>query len=337
MMIRLIAIAVLFACVVQPAEARKPVSDPARFLCANLKIACSKHAPKQKRQKPPKKTAKAPAKPVAKPAAKPVAKLPGPAPAKPVAKPAAKPVAKLTKPAPAKPLSKSEPPPPPKRPESQQEQAVVAPAKPVQKPSGTQVVAPPSVGPPPADEGAACRAELERLGAEFEIPRDFEPGPGCSVANPVELKSLRTRNGSISLPGRPTLNCVFARQFLTWLGDVAGPVVAAHEDSSLAALSTGPGFQCRGRNGEASAKLSEHAFGNAIDIDGLVTGSKKRIEIAAVSDPASPAYRVLMALRVSACGYFTTVLGPGANAAHASHYHFDLGIHGKSANYRICE
>ena len=44
-----------------------------------------------------------------------------------------------------------------------------------------------------------------------------------------------------------------------------------------------------------------------------------------------------MALRISACGYFTTVLGPGANAAHAEHYHFDLGLHGKSGNYRICE
>ena len=47
--------------------------------------------------------------------------------------------------------------------------------------------------------------------------------------------------------------------------------------------------------------------------------------------------RWLMALRVSACGYFTTVLGPGANAAHAEHYHFDLGMHGKSGSYRICE
>jgi hypothetical protein len=42
-------------------------------------------------------------------------------------------------------------------------------------------------------------------------------------------------------------------------------------------------------------------------------------------------------LRTSACGYFTTVLGPGADAAHASHYHFDLGVHGKSGNYRICK
>jgi hypothetical protein len=44
-----------------------------------------------------------------------------------------------------------------------------------------------------------------------------------------------------------------------------------------------------------------------------------------------------MVLRTTACGYFTTVLGPGSNLAHATHYHFDLGVHGKSGNYRICE
>jgi hypothetical protein len=317
MMIRLIAIpiAIVIACAGEPADARKAANDPARFLCANLKIACSKRPAKPKRDKKPvRKTAKAPAKPLAKP----VAEAPKPAPVKPVPKPE-----------PRVELQPSQP---------EQKQAVVAPTKPVQKPAGGgEVVPAPREGPPPADNGAACRADLVQLGADMEIPQGFEPGQGCSVANPVLLKSLRTRTGSVALPGRPILNCAFAKRFVTWLDDVAAPIVAAHEDAALAALSTGTGFQCRGRNGEPAAKMSEHAFGNAIDIDGLVVGGRKRIEIAAVSDSTNPAYRLLMALRISACGYFTTVLGPGSNAAHASHYHFDLGIHGKSGNYRICE
>jgi hypothetical protein len=44
-----------------------------------------------------------------------------------------------------------------------------------------------------------------------------------------------------------------------------------------------------------------------------------------------------MAFRTAACGYFTTVLGPGANAAHASHFHFDLAMRGKNGDHRICE
>jgi hypothetical protein len=42
-------------------------------------------------------------------------------------------------------------------------------------------------------------------------------------------------------------------------------------------------------------------------------------------------------MRQAACGWFTTVLGPGADAAHAEHVHFDVLRHGASDNYRICE
>jgi len=314
---RLFAVAIVILCASHLADARKrpAAAVPERFLCENLKIGCPKRLarPKLKRKASTKTT---------RPAAKTLAELP-PEPAKP---------------APIKPIPKPEPPLEAKPIEPKQRQAVIAPIKPVEKPqSGEPMAPPPGAAPPPADADATCRSDIERLGGEIEIPQGFEPGQGCSVANPVQIESLRTRAGTVSLPGRPILNCTFARQFLTWLGDVAAPVVAAHEDSSLAALSTGSAYQCRGRIGEASARMSEHAFGNAIDIDAVIVGGKKRIEIAAVSDPANPAYRMLMALRISACGYFTTVLGPGSNAAHASHYHFDLGIHGKTGSYRVCE
>jgi hypothetical protein len=64
---------------------------------------------------------------------------------------------------------------------------------------------------------------------------------------------------------------------------------------------------------------------------------KRQIGVAAVADESNPDHRLLMALQLTACGYFTTVLGPGANAAHANHYHLDLGVHGNSGNYRICD
>jgi len=54
-------------------------------------------------------------------------------------------------------------------------------------------------------------------------------------------------------------------------------------------------------------------------------------------ESASPSFQVLRGLRATACGYFSTVLGPGTNQAHASHFHFDMAVHGKSQNYRICE
>jgi hypothetical protein len=199
------------------------------------------------------------------------------------------------------------------------------------------------LGKPPAEpkvaalEAADCQADLRKLGAEFSIPAMEVTAAACRVVAPVQLSSVSTSLGAVDLPGGPILDCSFARQFLKWLTEIAVPVVASLSASKLEAVSTGPGFQCRMRTGDSSGKISEHALGNAIDIDGLVLANGGRIEIPDVSNEAHPNHRVLMALRRSACGYFTTVLGPGSNAAHESHYHFDLGKHGKSGDHRICE
>ena len=41
------------------------------------------------------------------------------------------------------------------------------------------------------------------------------------------------------------------------------------------------------------------------------------------------------AIRGAACLYFTTVLGPGSNAAHDDHLHLD--VKARNGGYRICE
>jgi hypothetical protein len=184
--------------------------------------------------------------------------------------------------------------------------------------------------------GDDCRAELLKRQVEFTVPEHVAATGQCAVANPVLVKSVTTPGGKVKLPEEPLLNCAFARQFTTWLSDIAASVVSEMAPARLHSLSTGPGYECRTRNGDSSGKISEHAFGNAIDISGITLVNRIRIEIPDVADPAAVHHRLLMALRLSACGYFTTVLGPGFNAAHASHYHFDLGQHGKSGNYRIC-
>jgi hypothetical protein len=159
----------------------------------------------------------------------------------------------------------------------------------------------------------------------------------CKVANPVQITTIYSSTGRINFPAEPVLNCIFAKQFTTWVSDIAGPVVKAETGEALAAISTGPGYECRGRNGDGSGKISEHAFGNAVDITSFRLKSRESMPVANVTRTGNVESKWLMALRVSACGYFTTVLGPGSNAAHAEHYHFDLGLHGRSGNYKICE
>ena len=114
-------------------------------------------------------------------------------------------------------------------------------------------------------------------------------------------------------------------------------IINTQNNTKLVKVSTGPGYECRGRNGNSSAKMSEHAFGNAVDITTFTTADGKVFQMSDARNPASPVFEVLRGLRTSACGYFSTVLGPGSNEAHAFHFHFDMGMHGKSENYKICE
>lgn len=191
--------------------------------------------------------------------------------------------------------------------------------------------------PAPGDDFAACRAELARLGAKFSVPAIQATESRCTVSNPVQISAIATPAGKVDFPGGPILNCIFAKSFTAWVSDIAAPVVRVHTGEALIAIATGSSYECRNRNGDTTAKISEHASGNAIDIMAFKLADKESLPVANVQKTGNVESRWLMALRISACGYFTTVLGPGSNAAHAEHYHFDLGIHGKSSSYRICE
>lgn len=205
--------------------------------------------------------------------------------------------------------------------------------KPQQQPSADDQ---PEMKPDPGIEMALCRDELKAQGVIFTIAEIPATDKSCTVNNPVAIAEIATTEGAVALPGKPILNCIFAKRFSSWVSDIAAPVIMAHAGTPLSSIATGPGYQCRGRNGDTTSKMSEHAFGNAIDIAAFHLANEKSVAINAASLADKESGSWLTALRISGCGYFTTVLGPGANA-HDEHFHFDLGIHGKSGNYRICE
>jgi len=89
--------------------------------------------------------------------------------------------------------------------------------------------------------------------------------------------------------------------------------------TDLRAVHTGPGYECRNRNGAATGKLSADAVGQAIDISAFELSSGEFIHIKPDGDEAER--NVVDTARTAACGWFTTVFGPDANAAHTDHLH----------------
>lgn len=198
--------------------------------------------------------------------------------------------------------------------------------------SPTRQAAPSGAGPLPG----VCLASLRAAGAVAEPAP--APDPGCAIEEPVRLTGLAdpTEPGrTLALPDRPVVACRFALAFFGWAGGVAGPVLKAGRSAGLKAIRTGPGFECRGRNRQAGAKLSAHGTGLALDIAGFEFADGTSFAIGGRHEPATEA--AMATIRTAACGWFTTVLGPGSDPFHADHLHLDVMLHGSSDRYRICQ
>jgi hypothetical protein len=164
------------------------------------------------------------------------------------------------------------------------------------------------------------------------------PEPECVIDKPVRLRSLRLSAGpgrDVAFPDGPVVACRFAERFGHWVGDLAAVLVKGQLGTDLKAVHTGAGFECRKRNRAATGKLSAHALGLAVDIAGFELASGDRLLVTESQDSAKVG--LLSVLRTASCGWFTTILGPGTDPAHADHWHLDIQQHGSSDNYRICQ
>lgn len=169
----------------------------------------------------------------------------------------------------------------------------------------------------PAEE-VACRERLKTLGVEFEEHKaESNPEIGCSIPYPIVLKSL---GKSVAIAPGTELNCPMAEAAARFAADVIQPAAKAEFGADLKSIGQASAFVCRPRNG--TRKLSEHAFGNALDIASFTLSDGRTIEVG----PAPPEKdgKFLDAVRKAACGPFKTVLGPGADPDHSLHFHLDL-------------
>ena len=99
---------------------------------------------------------------------------------------------------------------------------------------------------------------------------------------------------------------------IRWFGQ---PVVTVRQISA---------YSCRGMNDNPFARISEHAFGNALDIAAftLADGHTITVKNGWRGTPAEQGF--LHDVEEGACAMFTTVLAPGSNAYHEDHMHLDL-------------
>ena len=126
-----------------------------------------------------------------------------------------------------------------------------------------------------------------------------------------------------------------AERFSQFVITVAMPLAKGTFNKPLISIETGPGFECRPRNRQVGAKMSSHAQGNAVDVSAIALAGNETHNVLQSHDVQ--ARQFFVALRMAGCGAFSTVLGPGSDAFHSDHLHFDIEKRGHDGKSKFCQ
>lgn len=181
---------------------------------------------------------------------------------------------------------------------------------------------------------AACLADLKEVGVEFSEAKPIDDSNGCGIDKPL---TVRTVLPGIKLAPEATMRCQTALALSRWAkASVLPAVEIAYGPNApqITAFNQATSYACRNRNNAESGKISEHAHGNAIDIAGFTFSDGKTFVIEPREKDSTLVGAFERAVTASACLFFTTVLGPGSDAAHETHLHLD--VIKRKGDYRYC-
>jgi Extensin-like protein C-terminus len=159
---------------------------------------------------------------------------------------------------------------------------------------------------------------------EHRVPLGPERAPMVTGAvGPVEVKPVAT------------LACPLVSALDQWISSAVQPAALRWFRQPVVEIKQISAYSCRGMNGNPYAHISEHAFGNALDIAEftLADGRKISVQYGWRGTPEEQGF--LHDVQSAACQDFTTVLAPGANVYHYNHIHVDLMR--RSAGRHVCE
>jgi hypothetical protein len=143
-------------------------------------------------------------------------------------------------------------------------------------------------------------------------------GPGPAQGNPV------TAFGPVAVKPTATLACPIVSVLDHWLAESVQPAAMRWFGARVVEIKQISAYSCRGMNGNPNSHISEHAFGNALDIAAFTLADGRRISVETGWKGMPEEQGFLRDVQASACHEFTTVLAPGSNVYHYNHIHLDL-------------
>jgi hypothetical protein len=121
-----------------------------------------------------------------------------------------------------------------------------------------------------------------------------------------------------------TLACPMVSALDQWVTGSVQPAAQRWFGQPVVEIKQISAYSCRGMNGQPGARISEHAFGNALDISAFTLADGRTISVKNGWRGLPEEQGFLRDIQAAACEQFTTVLAPGSNVYHYDHMHVDL-------------
>ena len=151
------------------------------------------------------------------------------------------------------------------------------------------------------------------------------PGP---QAHPPRLGPAQGNSvaafGPVAMKPAATLACPIVSALDRWLADSVQPAAMRWFGARVVEIKQISAYSCRGMNGDSRAHISEHAFGNALDIAAFTLADGRRVSVKDGWKGMPEEQGFLRDVQAAACQQFSTVLAPGSNVYHYDHIHVDL-------------
>jgi hypothetical protein len=170
---------------------------------------------------------------------------------------------------------------------------------------------------------AACLAGGDVRPSVYVQPMSPLGGRGsCGLEHPFKVSAAL--NGRLAVSPPAIIGCPMTASVDRWLMRSVQPAAAAYFRSRVVEIREIASYGCRTRNNHGAA-MSEHAFGNALDVAAFRLADGREIKVLRDWWRGGPAERAfLQAAFAGACAEFYTVLGPGSDPYHSNHFHLDL-------------
>lgn len=175
------------------------------------------------------------------------------------------------------------------------------------------------------DAERECLASKQVKITEYVEPARGIDGPGaCGMIAPLKVTAFA--EGSVGLQSRQTFACPMLPAIDKWIAESVQPAAMFYFGQPIKGLKAGS-YACRNQNHAYGGPLSEHAFGNALDVMAFELVDGRTITIAKGWRGQLREQEFLREVFIGSCRVFATVLGPGADPYHYDHFHLDLARH----------